>query len=558
MDDIFMNPFSDMYAFAGNSGDDTSSSNTNENTPNTKKKLSDALEVESAFGTYNKPPKLMAIEEYGRWAKKFEDWLRAFAYPSWKSLKNGYNDGGKDGESLTSPDEIESFVAEQKCIALLFQSVREDIISLIEYTSAKDLWDKLKNKCLGSAKIVKNKKKLLRKEFDLFGCLKNESVCKMIERFGHLKLELARHEIVNSQEELINKLFDSLPDEMDWQYYALMLKNTIKPAELTVDLLIERLESHELEIKKTHKVNHSSYQQNLDLYYPKSMMPKNTSPKTAVSAESSNTSNKESQSSGFHSGSSSHSSQSDAKNLFQCNIAVDLKNAQNFSEDSAKQQMVFLASVLESYESLVAGKVGNTNLTKEDYDQIDPEEMELIDIRWCMASAVRRAQRFMEITRRKSIGGPSTKLGFDKSKVTCFKCKQKGHFKREYRNTYADESENPFREDYYKKAIYHQNKSEPPRMKQIEDNKEKSRALAVIHDDEGFDWSELLPEEDAVGYAFMAKSEPVPWKDNRTEEQKYGHRKLIATNKMIRISGIYLEAKRANRWDPDREYERRR
>ncbi|KAJ0580830.1 putative transcription factor interactor and regulator CCHC(Zn) family [Helianthus annuus] len=144
--------------------------------------------------------------------------------------------------------------------------------------------------------------------------------------------------------------------------------------------------------------------------------------------------------------------------------------------------MVFLASVLESYESLVAGKIGVTNLTKEDYDQIDPGEMELIDIRWCMASAVRRAQRFMEITGRQSIGGPSTKLGFDKSKATCFKCKQKGHFKRECRNAYTDDTANPFREDYYKKAIYHQNKAESPRLKQIED-KEKSRALAVIHDD---------------------------------------------------------------------------
>ncbi|KAJ0555482.1 hypothetical protein HanIR_Chr07g0302551 [Helianthus annuus] len=401
MGDLFMNPFSDMYAFARNSGDDTSSSNTNENTSSTKKKLSDALEVEITFETYNKPPKFMAIEEYSRWAKKFEEWLKAFSYPSWKSLKNGYVDGGKTGESLTSSEQIESFVGEQKCIALQFQSVREDIISLIEYNSSKDLWKKLEVKCLGSAEIVKNKKKLLRKEFDLFGCLKNESVCKMIERFGHLKLELARHGILYSQEELVDKLFDSLPDEMDWQYYALMLKNTIKSEDLTVDLLIERLESHGLELKKTHKVNHSSYQQNLDLYYPKSMMPKNTSPKTAFSAESSNTSTKESQSNGFHSGSSSNSRQSNAKNLFQCNIAVDLKNAQNFSEESAKQQMVFLASVLESYESLLAGKIGNTNLTKEDYDQIDPEEMELIDIRWCMASAVRRAQ---------PIGGLSTKL----------------------------------------------------------------------------------------------------------------------------------------------------
>ncbi|KAF5786583.1 putative transcription factor interactor and regulator CCHC(Zn) family [Helianthus annuus] len=519
MDNIFMNPFSDMYTFTGSLGNnDTSSNNTNENQSKEKKK--EAWESESAFGTFNKPPKLMAIEEYSRWSRKFEDWLMAFAFASWKSLKNGYVHGDKSGETLPSADEIESFVAEQKCVALLFQSVREDIISLIDYSNAKDLWENLKRSVL---------------------------------------LELARHKITYSDEELVDELFDSLPDEVDWRYYALMLKNTIAPENLTPDVVIERLESHELELKKTYKVNHSSYQQNLDLYYPKSLMPKATSPKTAFSAENISPASKENQSSpssgshsGYHSGSTSSANRSDAK--FSCNIAIDLKNAQNFDEESAKQRMVFLASVLESYEGFVAGKIGNTNLTKEDYDQIDPEEMELIDIRWAMASAVRRAQRFMEITGRKTIRGPSTKLGFDKSKVTCFKCKQKGHFKRECRNAYAGESENLFRDDYYKKAIYHQNKSEPPRLKQQEENRDKSRALAVIYDDEGYDWSkEVLPKEDAVGYAFMAKNEPIPWKDNRTEEQKYRYRKMVAENKIIRLSGVYLEAKRANRWDPDRE-----
>ncbi|KAM0041011.1 putative transcription factor interactor and regulator CCHC(Zn) family [Helianthus debilis subsp. tardiflorus] len=171
--------------------------------------------------------------------------------------------------------------------------------------------------------------------------------------------------------------------------------------------------------------------------------------------------------------------------------------------------------------------------------------MELIDIRWCMASAVRRAQRFMEVTGRHSIGGPSTKLGLDKSKVTCFRCKQKGHFKRECRNTPADDTANPFREDYYKRAIYHQNKSEPPRMKQLEDTpKEKSRALAIIHDDKGFDWSELLPEEDAVGYAFVSKI--IPFMDNITEQEKYVNRKMQHF-KMTRIYNTYKEAKRAKR-----------
>ncbi|KAJ0576932.1 putative transcription factor interactor and regulator CCHC(Zn) family [Helianthus annuus] len=115
--------------------------------------------------------------------------------------------------------------------------------------------------------------------------------------------------------------------------------------------------------------------------------------------------------------------------------------------NAAKEQMSLLGSILESYEDLVAGKIGNSEQTKEDYDQIDPKEMELIDLRWCLASCIRRAQQFMDITSRQSICGPSTKLGFDKSKVTCFKCKQKGHFKRECRNSAVEERANPFKED---------------------------------------------------------------------------------------------------------------
>ncbi|KAJ0907236.1 hypothetical protein HanRHA438_Chr07g0296551 [Helianthus annuus] len=77
-------------------------------------------------------------------------------------------------------------------------------------------------------------------------------------------------------------------------------------------------------------------------------------------------------------------------------------------------------------------------------------------------------------------------------------------------------------------------------------------ALAVIHDDEGYDWSEILPEEDAVGYAFAA-GKIVPFKDTRTEEEKFVNRRMKAQTKVSRIYTIYKEAKRAKRWDPDRE-----
>ncbi|KAJ0713787.1 putative transcription factor interactor and regulator CCHC(Zn) family [Helianthus annuus] len=216
------------------------------------------------------------------------------------------------------------------------------------------------------------------------------------------------------------------------------------------------------------------------------------------------------------------------------------------SINSAKQQMSFLASVLESYEGLVAGKIGNSKLTKEDYDQIDPEKMELIDIRWCLASCIRRAPRYMEITGKQSIGGPSTKLGFDNSKVTYFKCTQKGHFKRECNNSAVDGNEEPFNDDYYRKAIYHRSKEEPPNLKQIENNtKEKSRACVVIQDDEGFDWGEFLPEDDLNDDRFRKTREEI------LKEKTYRER-CIAGYRIEEMEKEYEEAKNYGRYDKKR------
>ncbi|KAJ0953794.1 putative transcription factor interactor and regulator CCHC(Zn) family [Helianthus annuus] len=193
--------------------------------------------------------------------------------------------------------------------------------------------------------------------------------------------------------------------------------------------------------------------------------------------------------SGYHS--SSITSNTEEPDEIHCNIALKLKNSPKMSINAAKQQMSFLASILESYESLMAGRIGNPELTKENYDQRDPEEMKLIDIRWCLASGIRRAQLFMEITCRQDLGGLlSTKLGFYKLKATCFWCKQKGHFKRECVNREVVDHGNPFHDDYYKKAIYHIHTEHSSRenLKKISEGyqKKKTQALMKIYDDEGF------------------------------------------------------------------------
>ncbi|KAJ0819925.1 putative transcription factor interactor and regulator CCHC(Zn) family [Helianthus annuus] len=200
-------------------------------------------------------------------------------------------------------------------------------------------------------------------------------------------------------------------------------------------------------------MNSPSGQQDIKMYYKGSVQEVEVSPKfqTAFSAENSSGSvnQSSSSSSGFSSypsvnpksSTSSHQFQSTKSSngqVLNCNIVLHLQNGQNFSEEVVKGHMSLLATVLESYEGLVTGRIGNPMLTKEDYDQNDAEEMELMDIKWCLAIVFRRAEKFKMITGRDDFRDANVStLGFDKSKVTCFRCREKCHFKRECKNREA-------------------------------------------------------------------------------------------------------------------------
>ena len=97
----------------------------------------------------------------------------------------------------------------------------------------------------------------------------------------------------------------------------------------------------------------------------------------------------------------------------------------SMSVKSAKDHLGMLASFVASYENYIQGKVHNPTIVEEDYDQIDPDDLEEMDLQWQLAMVARRAKRFLNKIGRKFVGG---KVGFDKSKVTCYNCQGFGHF----------------------------------------------------------------------------------------------------------------------------------
>ncbi|GJX61326.1 ribonuclease H-like domain-containing protein [Tanacetum coccineum] len=125
-------------------------------------------------------------------------------------------------------------------------------------------------------------------------------------------------------------------------------------------------------------------------------------------------------------------------------------------------------------------------LAHEDLQQIHPDDIEEMDLRWQMTMLTMRARRFLKNTGRKlTINGNET-IGFDKSKVECYKCHKKGHFVRECRA--------PRNQD---------NKKESSR-RSVHVETSTSTDLVSCDGLGGYDWSEQA--EEGPNYALMAYS----------------------------------------------------
>ncbi|KAJ0615289.1 hypothetical protein HanIR_Chr02g0072411 [Helianthus annuus] len=139
------------------------------------------------------------------------------------------------------------YKAEKMMISLLQQAVKEGIFILLQHNdSARSIWEALRTKFEGSTEMIKNKKSLLKKEFELFSSLPGETTKIFIERYCHLVHSMSRLDITKDREEWVEKLADALPQK-EWGTYLMILKNTGEYDRLTIAQFIEKLEGQDLE-----------------------------------------------------------------------------------------------------------------------------------------------------------------------------------------------------------------------------------------------------------------------------------------------------------------------
>ncbi|GJZ38775.1 putative ribonuclease H-like domain-containing protein [Tanacetum coccineum] len=260
----------------------------------------------------------------------------------------------------------------------------------LKFNSIKDaklLLKAVEKRFGGNAATKKTQRNLLKQQYENFTATSSEMLDQTFDRLQKLVSQLELLDEKLSQEDVNQKLLRSLSPE--WNTHAVVWRNKAELETMSMDDLYNNLKVYEPEVK-------------------------------GMSSSSSSTQNMAFVSSSNNNTSSSNEAVNAAHGVTTASTQVNAANSTNIDNLSDAVICSFFAS-----------QPNSPQLAHEDLQQIHPDDMEEMDLRWQMAMLTMRARRFLKNTRRKLTVNGNETIGFDKSKVECYNCHKRGHFARE-------------------------------------------------------------------------------------------------------------------------------
>ncbi|GJT01070.1 putative ribonuclease H-like domain-containing protein [Tanacetum coccineum] len=273
--------------------------------------------------------------------------------------------------------------------------------------------------------------------------------------FQKLISQLEVHGAPISKEDINQKFLRSLPSS--WNQIALIMRNKPDIDEIDIDDLYNNLRVYEDELKRSSGSNSAS--QNLAF----------------LSSENTGSTNEVSTASG--------------------DFGVSAAGGIN--------QVPTTPCAHDIAYSFLAQPTTSPQLENEDFQQMDGDDLEELDLRWQVAMLTVRVKKFIQRTGRNMDFKEKRHVSLDKSKIECYNCHRKGHFARECRSGRSQG----------RRSYGDNGRSNAPT------NESSSQALVAQDGLGGYDWSNDF-EVEPVNYALMAISSSSSSSSSDSEVQK--------------------------------------
>nr|GEW12348.1 hypothetical protein [Tanacetum cinerariifolium] len=256
------------------------------------------------------------------------------------------------------------------------------------HKDSKSLMEAIK-KSFGGNKETKNvQKTLLKQQYEIFSGTSTESLDQIHDRIHKLTSQLEILGETISQEDINLKFLRSLPSE--WKTYTLIWRNKADLEEKSLDDLFNNLKIYEAEVKSS------------------SLSSQNTQNIAFVSSNNTDNTNE---------------SVNDVFSVSAASSRATISTLLNV--DSLSDAVIY---------SFFASQSNSPQLENEDLKQINPDDLEEMDLKWQMAMLTMRARRFLKRTSKDLGANETDTIGFDMSKVECYNCHRRCHFARECRS----------------------------------------------------------------------------------------------------------------------------